>query len=204
MWKDSSGCAKQSVAAMLGLAAFVFAMSRCMGLPMTQADYQLLTVAAELSTMTAIAAQPTTAITLPPLPPPPPPQGDSSAALPPNPCVQAPQLFDPPSGRSFSATSTILRWRSDYALKSDEVFSAWAGTAANEMIKLGTTREMTFPIDFAKWKFAGSLGTFFWDIRIERIDGARLSCANQPFSFSLSPKEEPAPVPPPPAPTRGR
>lgn len=209
------GCGKQAALALLGMLVFGFALARCMGAPMTPADYALLTAVAQLPTdvPTATPTLPP-AVALPTLPPPPPtlpqlgepPKAElPSQKYPPNPCVQAPQLFDPPNGKTFSAFSTILRWRTDYELKSDEQFIIWGGTEIKALAKIGTTRDKIFPLDFMKWKFAGTLGVFFWDIHIEQLDGTRRSCDRQPFAFTLTLKEEPAlPGPPPAVPTRGR
>jgi hypothetical protein len=225
--KNNFGCGKQAAMALLGLLAFGFALARCMGEPMTPADYQFLTLVAQLPTEVPTAT-PTLppAVALPTLPPPPPPQiptqvpsptplpilpqlgeppkvDTASQKWPPNPCIPAPQMFDPPNGKTFSAFSTVLRWRSDYELKPDETFSIWGGNEIKTLVQIGKTRDKILPVDFMKWKFAGMFGVFFWEIHIEQLDDTRHSCASQPFSFTLTPKEEPA-LPGPPAPTRGR
>lgn len=62
-------------------------------------------------------------------------------------CLPSPQIFDPPEGKSFAAKNTILRWRSDYELKPDEVFDILMSNDGKR-ISLGTTREKVLPVDF--------------------------------------------------------
>jgi len=110
-------------------------------------------------------------------------------------CVPAPTPFDPPDGKVFYAKSTILRWRSDYALKDGETFDVlvWPD-GYNDQPSIGVTNDKTMSIDFATWQYNGILGKFYWTVRIKLATGAYLSCPSQPFAFTLTPP------PPPPSP----
>lgn len=113
-------------------------------------------------------------------------------------CVTAPVLFDPPDGRTFATKNTILRWRTDYALKPDEEFGvlAWMEGDAQPTL-LTKTRDMTAPIDLLQWAFAGRFGKFLWNVRLQRTDGTVLSCPSPAFSFTLTGYPSgPVPVPP--------
>jgi hypothetical protein len=108
----------------------------------------------------------------------------------------APTLLDPPTGRTFAAKNTILRWK-EQELKGDEVFDVlvWP-EGGTEQTSIGTTRERIFPIDFISWKYSGTFKKFYWTIQIKRTDGTYLSGASQPFWFELTGwPEPPTPVP---------
>lgn len=115
------------------------------------------------------------------------------------PCVPPPNAFDPPDLKSMSARNTVLRWKSDYALKSDEVFDVLVSTDGGSTFKsIGTTRDTTFPIDFLKWDFAGVLGDFSWTIRVRDASGKYVSCESKWLSFTLTgipSPQQPAPAP---------
>lgn len=115
-------------------------------------------------------------------------------------CIVAPIPFDPPDGKSSATRNAVLRWRSDYDLKSDEVFDVLVWTdGSNDQTSIGTTRDKTFPLDMVKWQFNGIFGKFFWTVRIKGLDGIYRSCPGQPFSFTLTGLPNPppaAPVPP--------
>ncbi len=129
---------------------------------------------------------------------------------PPSYCIPPPFLFDPPDGRSSATRNMVLRWKSDYDLKSDEVFDVLAWTEGNNPISIGTTRDKMLPLDMVKWQLSGIFGKFFWTVRIRGLDGIFRSCQSQPFSFTLTglPDVQPPafvpgqPPPPPPCPSK--
>lgn len=112
-------------------------------------------------------------------------------------CIPPPALFDPPDGKSFSARNTILRWRTDYQLKPDEVFSVLVWPDGSSPTAIGTTRDQTWPIDLLQWPYAGLMTKYQWTIRIERANKTVISCTNPPFAFSLNaaPDQSNAPAP---------
>lgn len=118
-------------------------------------------------------------------------QPQQQSGLPPGPCVPAPIVFDPPDGKSFSAKSTVFRWRSDYNLQTDEVFGVMVGISEKNLMKIGSTRDKTLDVDLTKWNFVGTFGKFLWLVRVEKSSGAVISCASQPFAFVLNPAAEP-------------
>ncbi len=113
-------------------------------------------------------------------------------------CVPAPAPFDPPAGKTVNAKNTVFRWNSNYELKSNEVFEVVVGTNVAQLTGIGTTRDLTLPVDLGAWSLAGQYGNYFWNVRIRRMDGMVISCASQPLALSYS--EPPPPAPPAPQP----
>ncbi|MBI3740692.1 MAG: hypothetical protein HY257_02910 [Chloroflexi bacterium] len=114
-------------------------------------------------------------------------------------CIPGVLMFDPPDGKSFAANNTVLRWRTDYQLRPDEMFAIHVshqnpkpmGGMIDEK-PIGLTREQIFSIDLTKWDNAGKFGDFYWLVRIRGVDGTYRDCEPKPISFQLIGLAQPA------------
>jgi hypothetical protein len=134
----------------------------------------------------ALSAQLTNTITIQTVTP--------QAAAPAAACVPAPMLIDPLAGQPAAVSSLMLTWRTNYALKPGEMFDVLVSPTASDLVAtsdanqpaiVGRTAEKSFPIDLFKWKYAGTIGRFYWSVRIADSDGVFENCTAERSSFML-------------------
>lgn len=121
------------------------------------------------------------------------------------PCIQPPELFDPPTGRTFWARNTILRWRG-YSLQPGETFAvfAWAENGAPQILTAGIeynvrTGEYSVQVNDL---YAWLPSKYTWAVRVRGPDGTFRSCETNTSWFTLLPPgqidSKPGQAPPPP------
>ena len=107
-------------------------------------------------------------------------------------CVPDPVLAYPPAG-SIRTGDALLRWSSATPLGPGEEFVVLAARTPSDLTGpnaqaeiVGTTTDTNLALDFAKWKYAGKSGSFYWIVRIQAADGTFLDCGNgKPLSFTV-------------------
>ncbi|MBI3740691.1 MAG: hypothetical protein HY257_02905 [Chloroflexi bacterium] len=128
---------------------------------------------------------------------------------------------DPPEGKNFSARSTVLRIKTDYPLKADEMFSYLLTLRENElegvlgklsrgdlndeiiarlrMKRLGTTTEKSLALNPSDIKFPydpAAFTKFWWSVLVVGAEVMPRACG-QVYSFTWQTAPPPAaPVPP--------
>ncbi len=113
-------------------------------------------------------------------------------------CLASPSLINPPNG-AIRAGNTLLSWTSTATLGKGQTFAVLVASSEGDLSGssakgdiVASTGETSLTLDFSKWRNAGTLGTFYWTVRIQGPDGRFLDCGTTaPSGFSVEPTPEP-------------